>query len=189
MIFFAGRLKCSRMMHVEIVPNERSEALIRALIACLVVFGGSPKEWVFDNARIIRRSPWGVEPVVLHPYLRDLVAEYRVIPTFCAPRSGNQKGSVESLVGCAKKSLFFARRFADLADIEVQLGEWLHEVNDVRPCDATPGAALAGAAPGADAARCPPAATTLSAASTSAATASASSSVCPTSATSTTGRT
>ncbi|OIP29627.1 MAG: hypothetical protein AUK47_27015 [Deltaproteobacteria bacterium CG2_30_63_29] len=36
----------------------------------------------------------------------DLVAEYRVIPTFCAPRSGNQKGSVENLVGFTKTGTF-----------------------------------------------------------------------------------
>ena len=98
-IFFAGRLKYSRFVHVELVPNQQSETLVRALIACLEAFGGSPKEWVFDNPKTIRVSRWGVEPIVLHPYLRDLVAEYRVIPTFCAPRSGNQKGSVENLVG------------------------------------------------------------------------------------------
>ena len=136
-IFFAGRLKYSRFMHVVLVPNQQSETVVRSLIACLAVFGGSPKEWVFDNPRTIRVSPWGVEPVVLHRYLRDLVAEYRVIPTFCAPRSGNQKGSVERLVGFTKKSFLFARRFQNRADVEAQLVDWLREVNHERPCDAT----------------------------------------------------
>jgi transposase len=136
-IFFAGRLKYSRFMHVVLVPNEQSETLVRALIECLVAFGGSPKEWVFDNPKTIRLSAWGVEPLELHPYMRDLVAEYRVIPTFCAPRSGNQKGSVENLVGFTKKSFLFAWPFQDRADLEVKLAEWLHEVNHVRPCDAT----------------------------------------------------
>lgn len=136
-IFFAGRLKFSRYMHVLLVDNEQSETVVRALIACLMAFGGSPKEWVFDNPRTIRLSARGVEPVVLHPYLRDLVAEYRVIPTFCAPRSGNQKGSVENLVGFAKKSFFFARTFNDRSELNVQLTDWLNEVNHQRRCDAT----------------------------------------------------
>lgn len=136
-IFFAGRLKHSRFMHVVLATNERAETVVRSLIACLTAFGGSPKEWVFDNPRTIRLTPWGVEPVVLHAYMRDLVAEYRVIPTFCAPRSGQQKGSVENLVGYAKKSFFFARKFRDRADLELQLTEWLHEVNHERPCTAT----------------------------------------------------
>ena len=144
--FFGGRLKYSRYMHVVLVDNQQSETLLRSLLACLVAFGGSPKEWVFDNPRTVRISPVGVEPVVLHRFLRQAVAEYRVIPTLCAPRSGNQKGSVERLVGFVKNSFLRVRRFRDPADLEVQLAEWLQEVNNVRPCDATgvvPAVALA----------------------------------------------
>jgi len=136
-IFFAGRLKYSRFMHVLLVADQQAETVVRSLIACIEAFGGSPKEWVFDNPRTIRLSRQSVVPIVLHPYLRDLVAEYRVIPTFCAPRSGNQKGSVERLVGFTKKSFLLARSFSDRADLEAQLAEWLHHVNYVRPCDAT----------------------------------------------------
>ncbi len=136
-IFFAGRLKYSRFMHVTLVPNQTSESVVRGLLECLEAFGGSPKEWVFDNAKSIRLSPWGVEPVVLHRHLRDLVAEYRVIPTFCAPRSGNQKGTVERLVGFSKNSFFLARPFKDRADVQNQLTEWLREVNCERPSSAT----------------------------------------------------
>ena len=136
-IFFAGRLKYSRFMHVELVDDQQAEATIRALIACLTAFGGSPKEWVFDNAKTLRLSRWGVAPIVLHRYLRDLVASYNVIPTFCAPRSGNQKGSVERLVGYTKHSFLFARKFKDRADLQAQLATWLHDVNYVRKCDAT----------------------------------------------------
>lgn len=137
LIFFAGRLKYSRYMHVVLVPDQTAETVVRSVIACLEAFGGSPKEWVFDNPKTIRISPIGVEPAVLHANLRELVANYRVIPTLCAPRSGNQKGSVERLVGYAKKSFFLARKFRDRADVEEQLVAWLHEVNNVRPSDAT----------------------------------------------------
>ena len=136
-VFFAGRLKYSRYMHVEIVSDQQAETVVRSILGSLVAFGGSPKEWVFDNPKTIRISPWGVKPVVLHPYLRDLVAEYRVIPTFCAPRSGNQKGSVERLVGYTKKSFLLARRFQDREDLKAQLADWLREVNQERSSDAT----------------------------------------------------
>lgn len=136
-VFFAGRLKYSRFMHVRITEDQRAETVVRGLLDCLHAFGGCPKEWVFDNPRTIRISPIGVKPIKLHRYLRDLVAEMRVIPTFCAPRSGNQKGSVERLVGFSKHSFFLARTFRDRADLEAQLAEWLHEVNYVRASDAT----------------------------------------------------
>jgi len=92
--FFPARLKYSRYAHVVIVPDQTAETLVRSLIACLVAFGGSTKEWVFDNPRTVRISPIGVKPVVLHRLLRQLVAEYNVIATLCAPRSGNQKAYV-----------------------------------------------------------------------------------------------
>lgn len=145
LVFWAARLKFSRFMHVVVVPDQRSETLVRSLIRSLTAFGGSSKEWVFDNPKTVRVSPIGVEPVVLHEHLRALVAEYRVIPTLCAPRSGNQKGSVERLVKYVKYSFFFARKFRDRADVEAQLVAWLHEVNHERPSDATgviPGVAL-----------------------------------------------
>jgi transposase len=117
--FFAGRLKYSRYMHVVLVPDETSETVARSLLLCLAAFGGSTKEWVFDNAKTIRVSPIGVMPVVLHRYIAQLVTEYNVIATFCAPRSGNQKGSVERLVGFVKNSFFRQRSFRDLVDLDV----------------------------------------------------------------------
>jgi transposase len=135
--FFGGRLKFSRFMHVVLVPNQQAETLVRSLLGCLDAFGGSPKEWVFDNPRTVRISPIGAEPIVLHRYLRQAVAEYRVIPTLCSPRAGNQKGSVERLVGFVKNSFLRVRRFRDWADLESQLAQWLHEVNCERACDAT----------------------------------------------------
>lgn len=134
--FFAGRLKYSRFMHVVLVPREDAEEVARSILACIEAFGGSPKEWVFDNAKAIRISRIGELPVRLHRFTAALVASYRVIPTFCAPRSGNQKGSVERLVGFVKHSFFEVRLFRDRADAASQLVAWLTEVNHIRPCDA-----------------------------------------------------
>jgi transposase len=148
--FFAARLKFSRFMHVELVADQVAETLVRAILVCLAVFGGSSKEWVFDNPKTIRISKFGVVPILLHRYLAQLVAEYRVIPTLCARRAGNQKGSVERLVGFVKNSFLRVRTFRDLEDLRIQLAEWLREVNFDRPCDATgviPAVALAEEAP------------------------------------------
>ena len=51
----------------------------------------------------------------------------------CAPRSGNQKGSVERIVGWVKNSFFKVRRFQDRADLVRQLEAWLVEVNTKTP--------------------------------------------------------
>jgi transposase len=143
--FFAGRLKYSRFAHVLLVPNQNAETVARSIIACIEAFGGSPKEWVFDNPKTIRVSRIGELPIRLHDYTAALVAAYRVIPTFCAPRSGNQKGAVERLVGFVKHSFFEVRSFRDRDDVAAQLTSWLEEINTVHVCGAigcTPAKAL-----------------------------------------------
>jgi len=135
--FFAARLKYSRLLYVVLTGDQRSETVVRSLVATFEAWGGAPREWVFDNPRTIRVSLPGVEPAVPHAFLRDLLADIGGIPTFCVPRKGNQKGSVENLVGFVKGDFFLARRFCDRADAAAQLSAWLHETNHVRPCRAT----------------------------------------------------
>ncbi len=135
--FFAGRLKFFRLLHLVLTPDQKAETVVRSLVATYEVWGGAPREWVFDNPRTNRASLPGVVPPVAHAYLRDLLADVGGIPTFCVPRKGNQKGSVENLVGFVKGDFFFARKFRDRDDVAVQLAEWLHETNHRRPCRAT----------------------------------------------------
>jgi transposase len=135
--FFAGRLKYSRYAHVVLVAKQDAETVARSIVACIEAFGGSPKEWVFDNAKSIRISPIGERPVRVHRYTQALVTAYRAIPTFCAPYSGNQKGSVERVVGFVKHSFFEVRTFRDRDDVAAQLAEWLVEINTTRRSDAT----------------------------------------------------
>ena len=66
------------------------------------------------------------------------VLDYGFSVELCTPRSPEQKGSVENLVGFVKRAFFPARRFVDLdADLPRQLADWLVEVNEVRPSRAT----------------------------------------------------
>lgn len=85
-------------MQVVVVDDQKAETLVRSLLACLVAVGGSPREWVLDNPRTVRISPIGKQRVVLHRFLRQAVAEYRVIPALCAPRSGNRGAPATLLV-------------------------------------------------------------------------------------------
>ena len=136
--FAAYRLKHSRWAHVVIVPDERIESLIRALLAAFEHSGGVPLRVVFDNPKTVvlgrdehGRPRW-------NPTLAQVAIDYGFTVELCAPRSPEQKGSVENLVGWVKKSFFRARRFADLEhDLPRQLLEWLLGVNEERPSRAT----------------------------------------------------
>ena len=134
--FFASRLKWSRTAHIVLVPDEREETLIRALLLALEAFGGVPLVTVWDNPKTVVVARRG-ELIVWNAVFGQVALDYRFAPELCWPRSGQQKGAVENLVGWVKGSFFKCRRFHDWADLEAQLAQWLVSVNTERPSRAT----------------------------------------------------
>lgn len=135
--FFASRLKYSRFVQVTLTPDQCVESLLRPLVAHFAAFGGVPLLAVFDRpSTVVLPRPPG-EPVQYNPTFAQAMLEMGVGVELCAPRSGNQKGSVERLVGWVKNSFFKARRFLDEDDLRQQLADWLVEVNTVIRCRAT----------------------------------------------------
>jgi transposase len=135
--FAAYRLKWSRWVHVVVVPTERAEPLVRSLLASFEASGGVPLRVVFDNPKTVVIGREQGRPV-WNATLAQVVLDYGFSVELCTPRSPEQKGSVENLVGFVKRAFFRARRFHDLdTDLPRQLAEWLVEVNEVRPSRAT----------------------------------------------------
>lgn len=134
--FFASRLKYSRFVHVRIVPTERVEPLVRALIESFEVFGGVPLMSVFDNPKtvVLRREGSRIE---WNSTFGQAALDLRFAPELCWPHRPQEKGSVENLVGWVKGSFFKVRRFANREDLDHQLLDWLKEVNETRPSRAT----------------------------------------------------
>jgi transposase len=136
--FFASRLKYSRYALVSVVPNQQVEPLVRSLVDHFHGFGGIPLLAVFDRSKTVAIA-WGKDGQVTqwNSTFSAVTLDLGVGVELCWPHSPRQKGSVENLVGWVKGSFFKQRRFVDFADLEHQLGEWLHEVNTRRPCRAT----------------------------------------------------
>lgn len=136
--FFASRLKYSRWVQVSIVENQRVEALVRALVEHYVAWGGIPLVSVFDRPKTIAHT-WSKDGVVTqwNPTFAQVVLELGVAVELCWPRSPQQKGAVENLVGWVKGSFFKQRRFVDREDLDRQLAEWHVDVNTNRPSRAT----------------------------------------------------
>ena len=91
--FFAGRLKWSRWMYVEIVENEQVESLVRALLSSFESFGGVPLLCVFDNPSTVVTSRLG-NVIEWNDTFAQVALDYRFAAELCWPRKGNQKGSV-----------------------------------------------------------------------------------------------
>ena len=134
--FFASRLKHSRWAAVEITVDQRVESMVRALLLSFESFGGVPLMAVFDNPKTVVIGRKNKEIQWNETFARVAI-DYRFAPELCTPRRANQKGAVENLVGFVKNSFFKVRCFHDRQDLERQLAEWLHEVNEVRPSRAT----------------------------------------------------
>lgn len=136
--FFASRLKYSRWAEVTLVPDEKVESLLRAMVGHFELFGGIPLLAVFDRPKTITLS-WTKDGVVTewNSTFAGVVLDLELGVELCWPHSGNQKGSVENLVGWVKGSFFKQRRFVDEEDLHRQLREWHVEVNTQRPSRAT----------------------------------------------------
>jgi transposase len=136
--FFASRLKYSRWVEVSLVDNEQVEALVRAMVEHFAAWGGLPLLAVFDRPKTIALS-WTKDGTVTewNPTFGAVMLDLGLGVELCWPRSPEQKGSVENLVGWVKGSFFKQRRFVDDDDLRRQLAEWHHEVNTQRPSRAT----------------------------------------------------
>jgi transposase len=134
--FFASRLKYSRTVDVRLVADERIEALVRSLLLGFERFGGITLVAVFDNAKTVTLGREGGR-VLWNETFGQVALDYGFGVELCTPARGQEKGSVENLVGFVKNSFFKVRRFHDRGDLESQLAEWHIEVNEVRPCRAT----------------------------------------------------
>jgi len=137
--FFASRLKYSRYALVSIVADQRAETLIRGMCKHFQAFGGVPLLAVLDRPKTVVLEGNGMSREVrrFNATFAQAVLEMGVGVEMCAPRSGNQKGTVEALVKWVKNSFFKGRVFRDLADVHEQLEAWLRETNHERANRAT----------------------------------------------------
>lgn len=136
--FFASRLKYSRWVQVSLVDNEQVEALVRAMVDHFAAWGGVPLVSVFDRPKTVALK-WNKEGVVTewNATFAGVVLDLGMGVELCWPRSPEQKGAVENLVGWVKGSFFKQRRFVDESDLHQQLTEWHDDVNTKRPSRAT----------------------------------------------------
>lgn len=136
--FFASRLKYSRWVAVSLVENERVETILRGLVRDFEKFGGRPLMAVFDRPRtIVKKSGVGRAVDEFNATFAQGIVDIGVGVEMCAARSGNQKGTVERLVGWVKGSFFKPRKFQDRADLLAQLEAWHVTVNTKTPSRAT----------------------------------------------------
>ena len=136
--FFASRLKYSRWVEVTLVPDERVETLVRALVEHLAAFGGIPLVTVFDRPKTIALK-WGRDGVVTewNPTFAGVALDLGLGVEVCWPYRPQEKGGVENLVGWVQGCSSSSADSWTATDLERQLHDWLIEANTTRPSRAT----------------------------------------------------
>lgn len=101
---FCLRLCHSGMPFVIAFPHQRQEAFFEGLRRAFEALGGSPRRIIFDNLRqAVQKILEGRNRVEQNAF-RSFRTYYLFESTFCTPGQGNEKGSVEALVGFAKRN-------------------------------------------------------------------------------------
>lgn len=123
---FCLRAKASQVPFVVAYPTERLEAFLAGHVEAFAYFGGVFTELWYDNPKTavvrILSGPFRDE----HERLSALRAHYLFESSFCTPGCGNEKGSVENLVGYVRRNALvpYTRSFADLAALNEHLRAW-----------------------------------------------------------------
>jgi len=129
---FVMVLAHSRAMWAELVLDMGVDSLRRSLVRASAFFGGSPRQWLFDNAKTIVIERVG-DAIRFHPALLDLAARMHVQPLLCGPRKPHEKGKVERSIRYLKERFFAARSFHSLAHGNMQLLHFFESIAHARP--------------------------------------------------------
>lgn len=121
----------SRMLYVEFTHSQKQQTLHQCLLNALLFLNGSPREMVVDNmlTAVIERQG---SLVRFNDAFLDFLRIFGIRPIACNPGSPYEKGKVEAAVKYVRRNFWPLRSFADLADVNHQVRQWLDTVANVR---------------------------------------------------------
>lgn len=102
--YLAGRLRFCGAMWVQFFPTERREAFLLGQRHAFEFWGGVPAACVYDNTKAAVKQILRGRERVEQDLFRHFRNYYLFESVFAMPGKGNEKGSVESLVGEARRN-------------------------------------------------------------------------------------
>jgi transposase len=129
---FVMVLASSRAMWGEFVWDLSAWSLRRSLVRATNYFGGTTRQWLFDNPRTIVLERHG-DAVRFHPMLLELAGQMHVQPRLCGVRKPQQKGRVERAVRYLRERLLAGRNILDVASGNRVMLEFLEQIAHRRP--------------------------------------------------------
>ncbi len=105
---FVMVLSWSRAIWAEFVLDLSVWSLLRSLQRACAYYGGTPREWLFDNPKIVVLERHG-DAARFHPQLLDLGGRYAARLRRCGVRKANEKGRVERNIRYLRERFLAAR--------------------------------------------------------------------------------
>ncbi len=102
--YFCFRLCFSAHIFVKAYLAENEECFLDGLVSSFEFFKGVPRAIIFDNAKVAVKEGYGSYVTQLSNGYQSLKSHYAFDTLFCNPRSGNEKGLVENLVGYIRRN-------------------------------------------------------------------------------------
>lgn len=129
---FVMVLAYSRAMWAELVLDLSSASLRRSLVRGCAYFGGTTRQWLFDNPKIVVLERHG-DAVRFHPELLDLAGAFHVQPRLCGVRKPQEKGRVERAVRYLRDRFFAARSILSIEQGNRDLLDFIERIALPRP--------------------------------------------------------
>ena len=129
---FVVVLASSRALWAEFVWDLSVWSLRRSLVRAAQYFGGTTRQWLFDNPRTVVLERHG-DAVRFHPMLLELAGQMRAQPRLCGVRKPQQKGRVERAVRYLRERFLAGRTILDVTSGNRLMLEFLGEIAQQRP--------------------------------------------------------
>jgi len=124
---FVMVLGFSRMLYVEFTTSMELPVLIQCHQNACQYFEGWPKSILYDNMKQIKLGPGE-----FHPLFLDFALHHGFMPKTHRVRRPRTKGKVERMVEYVRGNFLNGRSFSDLADLNVQVRQWLETTANTR---------------------------------------------------------
>jgi transposase len=131
-VCFVMVLGWSRALYARFFHDQTTPSFLVGHVRGFAALGGAPRTILYDNLKSAVVERVG-DHIRFGQDLLQLAAHYHFEPRPCAPYRGNEKGKVERAIRYLRDSFFAARPFADLADLNRQLDDWIVDVAHHRP--------------------------------------------------------
>lgn len=127
-------LAYSRLLWLRFFERQTMSVLFSGLEEAFAVFGGVPREVLFDQMRavIVSDQRFDGGPLVTNPEFSRFAHHWQFRPRACRPYRAQTKGKVERPIRYVRESFFYGREFVSDEDLNAQAARWLEHTANVR---------------------------------------------------------